>query len=260
MGLILSSSKLQMAGALLLLVASALIFNPDPQILLTVLLTVGLCVGLDLLLMRIRGVKWFLPSAAMVSGLIIALIYQPTASVFELAVVCALAMGAKNFLRVGNRHLLNPAAFGLLLGYLFLGALPSWWGVSFYQFSTLGENSLRLFSVTNLQFLILLVPAIVSMYLMGRYRIALAFLATYTLFFSLSASPFTLSALFDPTLIFFSTVMLPEPMTSPHTSRNQLLFGATVALAVFVIGLLKLQLDPLILALLIGNLIFFRLR
>lgn len=184
----------------------------------------------DYIFTKIRGVPPFLMSAAIVSGLIIGLlVHDPLLA----TLASILAMTVKNFLRIADQHIFNPAAAGILGVSLLMGAEVSWWGVSWQQ--------------SFIPILILLTPTIVSAFYMKRWKIILPFLIIYGL---------TNKTYFDPTVIFFATVMLPEPKTSPNDTWQQMAFGSLVALAT---GFLNFA-DPLITSLLLGNLLFFMVK
>ncbi len=201
---------------------------------LLLLLSLTATIGSDFLFARLRGKPFFFPSAAMVSGIIIALLVSPDAPWYQFFWPGVLAMGAKNFVRVGDRHIFNPAALGLWLGGIILGQNTSWWGVSWQQAAGYPWA-----------WVILLTPFLVSALRMHRYFIQLAFLSLMILFGA---------SLFDPALLFFVAVMLPEPMTTPVGPISQLALGAMVAL----LSLIPYFPDPLLFALLISNLLFFK--
>lgn len=255
-------SKMQMAVFLMLIAISAVLFEKRLLPLQMISLAVLTTVSTDMVLIRLRKVEPFLPSAAIVSGLIIGLLSAPTLPWYHTVVASVIAMVGKNFLRFGNRHIFNPAASGLFIaGLLFMHSV-SWWGVSF---RTLHIDFISLFF-----FLILLSPGYVSMIRLRRYKILISFLPVYILFvgaFQLFQHSFNVKNLltdtvFDPTSIFFSLVMLPEPMTTPNNPSRQLLFGVFVATIATLIGLIHSHFvfDPFITGLLIGNLLFFRFR
>ena len=52
---------------------------------------------------------------------------------------------------------------------------------------------------------------------------------------------------------FLAFVMLADPKTSPHKKSHQVIFGASIAVLIAVLGLLRLT-SPLLLALLVANL------
>src|SRR3972149_372884 len=105
--------KIQLALCLLIFILSYLLLHPSINIFVYYCLTIGLAIGLDYLFHRIRSIRSFFPSAALVSGLIIGLLNFPNSSVFSLLLIVALAILSKHFLRIKNRHIFNPVAFGL---------------------------------------------------------------------------------------------------------------------------------------------------
>jgi Na+-translocating ferredoxin:NAD+ oxidoreductase RnfD subunit len=167
-------------------------------------------------------------------------------------------MFSKNFIRLG-RHIFNPASFGLGFISIVFAQTVSWWGPS--SLYPTDPKTLPLF-------LILLSPFLVSGIRMKRYFITFSFLSFYALgsmiFFRSTNA--ILNLLLDPTVIFFSLVMITEPMTSPNSRKNQILFGLFIAIfaifgsrIIYQIPLLK-TLDPLIFSLLLANLFFFKNR
>lgn len=204
------------------------------KLLLLLFLSLAATVGTDLLFARLRGKPFFFPGAAIVSGIIIALLTSPYSPWYQILLPGVLAMWSKNFLRAGDRHIFNPAAFGLLLAGIILGQNASWWGVSWQQLTSY-----------PLAFIVLLTPFLISALRMRRYFIQGAFLFVIVLF---KASPL------DPTLLFFVAVMLPEPMTTPVKPIRQLVFGTAVA----VLSLIPYFPDPLLVALLAGNMLFIK--
>lgn len=263
----LKTPKTQLGIFLTLIFITAFLNNPSQNALLVFLLSLLSTVLSDLLFVRLRNIQPFFPSASLVTGSIIGLLTGPYVDLYVPIVISAIAMFSKNFLRFGNRHVFNPAAFGLLAGALLLYTPVSWWAVSFQQFFPQSGILLR----ETIPFLILLSPVLVSLVRMQRYRIALSFLVAYIIINRiLNSNPSAdgLNFVFDPTIIFFSIVMLPEPMTSPNNQIKQILFGIFVAIISFTVSSPALafqflpfnSIDPLVFSLLLGNLVFFKLR
>jgi len=248
---------------LTLIFITAFLNNPSQKALLVFMLSLISAVCADLLFVRLRGVKPFFPSGSLVTGSIIGLLTSPDLSWYVPIVISIIAMFSKNFIRLSNRHIFNPAGFGLLVGAIIFGYNISWWGVSFQRLDIHHLQSI-------IYFLILLSPALISVLRMRRYRIILSFLITYTFINAVLDPKFTiLNSFFDPTILFFSLVMLPEPMTTPNNHKRQVIFGIFVALVSifssypisnFKFQISNLSVDPLIFALLLGNLVFFRFR
>lgn len=248
---ILNIPKVQLSVILLVIYLSAWVNSPDLGKVYLLLGSVGFCVVWDLVFTYIRKRQLFVPWAAITTGLIISLTSDLQVGWLALAVICAGAMASKNFLRISGRHVFNPAGFGLLAGGLVFALPVAWWGVSFQSLLDINLSSL-------LPFLILISPALVSAYRMKRFVGILTFLAVYTL---ISQS---LNSFLDPTVLFFSLVMLPEPMTSPVNYKRQALYGILVGVLAFLLPTFQpiaaLLPDVLIPALLLGNLVFFKFR
>ena len=245
--------KVQLVLALVLIAFTAILHRPTISTIFVFLLAVGFSILFDLLFLTLRRIKLFIPYAAIVSGLIIGLLTSPDTPRYQIVIISALAMAGKNFFRISDRHIFNPAGFGLLLAGVLFRHPISWWGVSFQTVAR------------PLYFFILCLPLLVSGLRMKRYAGTFSFLITYTLVSSVfflrafSLQKF-LVTLFDPTVIFFSVVMVPEPMTSPVQPKRQMLYGMMIAVTVAALSITRVSPDPLIAALLAGNLIFFRFR
>ena len=248
--------KIQLSITLFLILLTAIFTNFSTQNIVFVLVSVVSCALFDLLFLTIRKKPLFFPSAALVTGLIIGLVGNPNLVFFQTVIICFFAIVSKNFIRPTGRHIFNPAAFGLIIGSFLFGNSVSWWGVSWQQ--------LKMYDVKFIMYyLILLLPGFISLIRMRRFRITLVFLVVYYILqIILNTKYLLLTTIFDPTVLFFSFVMLPEPMTSPNNHTRQLLFGLSVGVVSLIVslGIINWRFDPLLLSLLIGNLIFFRLK
>ncbi len=234
-----------------------------PQAALSLLL---LCLGFtmlsDLLCTFVKVRKFIFPHSAIVTGLILTLIIDPQATWYQIAVIAAAAMAIKNFLRPARRHIFNPAASGLAVGWLLFGIYPSWWAPTPYGGNMLSPENIVIFAVV-------LCAAYVSCYRLARYRTVVAYLIAYVIFLQLfgQSASFTTSvaAILNPGTLFYALVMLVEPMTCPNSKISQLLYGtfvaATTVLLVFIGGKVSFPLfDASLTALLLGNLLFFKFR
>ena len=262
----LRTPKVQLILLLALIYLTALIEYPAWQNLYLLLISLGSVVLFDLLFTFLRGRKFFVPYSAIITGFIIALIIGPDVPWYEVTAASAIAMAAKNFLRFSGRHIFNPAAIGLFAAGILLNQYVTWWGVSF--------QNLRMLNVYHfVVFLILVAPWMVSAHRMRRAYSILSFLISYTLLLHIFTFTLSLSSLIyrllDPGILFFSLVMLPEPMTSPVNPKKQIAFGLTVAIIaqliayppiINVLSTWKLLPDLFIGSLLVGNILFFKIR
>lgn len=167
------------------------------------------------------------PLTAIISGLIIALIL-PLSPLHIVAFAAASAMILKHAIRWKGRNVFNPAALGLLITSLLFGIDTAWW-VSVSLLAVLG-------------FLVV--------YKLGRLRTSASFLVVYFLLVYLTTQQLAP----DLTAVFFATIMLIEPKTSPHTKRGQIVFGVAAAILVTAMQFLPVRIDPFLGVLLVMNL------
>lgn len=259
--------KVRIVLLLLSLFIVTLYHLPPPTSLFLLVNCVGLTVLFDLLFTYIRRKKLFVPYAALVTGLIFTLIIDPSATWYQILAISASAMAVKNFLRIGNRHVFNPAVTGLLVGWVLFGLSPSWWGPTFYD--------ANIFSPLNLLILLLVIGIFyVSAFQLKRYVTIVTFLVVYAILASLLLSPnqffnSIISTIVSPGTLFLAFLMVPEPMTSPVNKKRQFLYGLTVAIVNMLLVYLFIKNpafsalntpDASLVAILLGNLIFFKLR
>jgi len=251
--------KVQLSFALIVIYLSAFGQLPLEQYIYIFLISTISCLFFDLLISYVRIRKLFMPHAAMVTGMILTLLIDPTLVWYKIATIALIAMAIKNFIRINNKHIFNPAAAGLLIGGYIFSSNVAWWGSSFQYSSNFTIQTLILY-------IILFSPLYISAYRMRRFFSILSFIVIYAILslmsFGISLDSFSVTLL-NPTVVFFSIVMLPEPITSPSSKNKQLLFGAAVAVINFILasniiaGNIFIP-DALIAALLITNFLFFK--
>lgn len=232
-------------------------------VLLLFAITVLATVGLDLLFGYIRHRTFFFPISAIITGLILTLTIDTSAAWFEIFVIAASAMAIKNFLRFGAKHIFNPAAIGLSVGYFVFGLYPSWWAPSPYD---PGQ-----WTVANVLVLgAVLLAAYASAYRQRRWRQIGVYLLAYIVL-SPFINPFSsveaaINTIISPGTLFYALVMLPEPVASPADKNRQMMFGGFVAAAQVALVFVTLNFntpfifDASLIALLLGNLVFFKYR
>ena len=187
---------------------------------------------LDFLIICLRKRRPAFPLSALVSGLIISGVSEPS-HLFYLTPIAAIL--SKHIIKVSKRHIFNPAAFGLLVANIFWG-LPLSWRVE-------ADRAI-----------------IVAFGLFLAYRIK-----KLSLIFSFAFTTFILSLAYSllihqPVLsnlgilnLFFIFFMLPEPKTSPVYLKSKLIYGAVVSLLVILCMAILPRYDFMILGLILGN-------
>ncbi len=172
--------------------------------------------------------RWaFSPSVA-ISGLIIGLTAQFLEKPPTLFLIGFLAMAVKFLIKLDGGHIFNPAASGLFLGQIFFSSYPSWWA-------------------GGVHWAIFLIWIPILMYKLKRWAPIAGFILPLVALEGIGI-------LTSSSLLFFTSVMLIEPKTSPARVKPGLLYGFAVAV-MYLIFKNMLTFDSLIISLLLGNLI-----
>lgn len=248
--MLIKDPRVQLSITLFLIFLSAIFFYHKFDYLKLLVIAVGSVIFFDLIFVKLRRIELFAPISALTTGFIIALLISPTVSAYEVLIASFFAMLSKNFIRGSNRHIFNPAGFGLIFSSIIFKHPVSWWAVSFQSL------------ISPVYFVVLLTPLLVSMIRLKRFMVTLPFLITYPIFLQMINNKSSIiNNILDPTVLFFALVMLPEPMTSPNKTTRQILYAVLVALvSISLSHFLKITYDPLLLGLLTGNIILYRIK
>ncbi len=184
-----------------------------------------------------------------ITAFILFFIFAPPTSVREagtIVLAAALAMASKYVLTARNRHVFNPAAFAAVVLGIAGGWMAVWW----------------VGSAAMLPFVVVLGAAIVRKVrreaMVGTFFLAAAVTLTLSSFLAGRSVMDALSqAMLSWPVVFFATIMLTEPLTSPPTKRLRFWYAAAVG----VLFMSRFHIGPFFstpeLALLIGNLLAF---
>ncbi len=156
-----------------------------------------------------------------ITGLILTLIINPVAPTNYagfgfLIFAAAWAMASKYIFAIGNKHIFNPAAFGVVLGTFVLNQSATWW---------VAGNIPLLFFV--------LVGGLLIVRKIHRFDLVLSFsvVALLTVIFtSNGSSPLiaVMQTFIHSPFFFLAFVMLTEPLTMPPSRSLRILYGAIV--------------------------------
>ncbi len=205
----------------------------------------------DLGFQSVRFARPRFPDSALATGLFIALIFPPTASLVLVAAVTFAAVAFRHVLRYRGHPWLNPAATGVMLGTLFLGLAPAWW-VGIGPFGEEALVGLGLVMVARSP---------------SRWRLPAVFVLTYGLLAvlqhtiagaSLDPRILLLQAI-DPATLFFALFMVTEPRTAPAAPHEQVLYAGVIGVSAALLPLFLPSLGILV-ALLFGNALAVLLR
>lgn len=161
--------------------------------------------------------------SAYITALVLALIIAPPSSpidgaYFSLAVWAGVwAMASKFVFAIRSKHLFNPAAFAVALTALALGQSANWWVATPSMFPVVLIGG---FLVTR---------KIRRTDLVGSFLVAaLASMAVSAFVRGVPVGSFVLKSLVQTPILFFATVMLTEPLTTPPTRSLRIWYGALV--------------------------------
>ncbi len=193
---------------------------------------------------RMNGV-WIVPTSAILSGLIVAMVLGPDNAWLVTAAVGALATASKHFIRTSQGHIFNPAALALALSVPIFATDQSWWGAfgGMPWFWALALVAGGLFIAERTY----------------KYQAIFAFGLVYFGLLTVVAlvNPDGVAELFrDPfaqSAIFLAFFMLTDPPTSAGRPADQIWFGALVAVVSIVAQLQGMGQTYLLIGLLAGN-------
>tara|TARA_B100000508_G_C11464208_1_gene280729 strand:- start:1822 stop:3258 length:1437 start_codon:yes stop_codon:yes gene_type:complete len=189
--------------------------------------------------------------SSILTGLIIFLIFTPTADVGGLAILATVAVVSivsKYIVKYRNVHLINPVALAAVLSGVFGLAYASWWvGTAWFAPLLIFGGLLVVLKIRRLPMVLAGVLAsflMVSIYAVIRDSTSITVLSSFFL-----TSP----------LWFFMTIMVTEPLSTPAGERAQILYGIFIGL----LSQIPFSIGPLFnspeLALMIANLLVWPL-
>ncbi|HEX8990208.1 MAG TPA: RnfABCDGE type electron transport complex subunit D [Anaerolineales bacterium] len=209
-----------LGAALLISIFGTLPYSPW-----SLLISVGFILGVSWATNRVFARTFGVPAnveSVYISSLILALIITPIRSAGDLWFLgwaAVLAMASKYVLAPGGKHIFNPAAFAVAVTYLTINQTASWW---------VGSGPMLPY---------VLPAGLLLVRKLGRFDLVLSFLATalgITVLVGVYNGTNLISTLqkmlvYSP-LLFFSFVILTEPLTTPPTRRSRILYGGIVGL------------------------------
>ena len=179
--------------------------------------------------------KLQITDSAITSGMIVGYVLSSESPWWIFLAAAVFAIGLKHVLRFHGKNLLNPAVSGIFLTVLLLKGATEWKGT--YEWY-------------------ILIPA--GLYLVNKIKkleIVLGYFVMSLLLFVPQALARGSSLLDIPGYFsyFFIFIMLIEPKTTPSTRWPKIVFGAGVALLVFLFTEWSFRYEPELFALLILN-------
>jgi len=211
---------------IILILASTFFYGFGASALLPILIAVLTTALLDFFIEYFKSKTWNFPYSAIISGLFIGGLLTQNLKWYVYVAAGAIAILSKHIIKFQQRHIFNPANFGVLLvsiifGALHIGAWHTWW--------------------ISQPIILVFIFGIFIIWRLRRFDLTLSFLFSYYLVNSViellkSSSLYNiyLSILNDGVIYFFSMYMLIEPKTNPAARKQRIIYGILVAI-LFVI-------------------------
>ncbi len=189
---------------------------------------VGAAVLVDAPILRWREGAWVVPDGALLTGLIVAMVLSPMEPWYVAAITSAVGVASKYAFRTRSANVFNPAALALVATFYVFDTGQSWWGA--------------LPEVAPAALVVLFATGIFITDRVNKVPLVLSFLGTYFLLFTVTAfvgDPGRVAELYRaPDLhaaLFFAFFMVTDPPTSPPKPRDQLAYGAIVAVVSYLV-------------------------
>lgn len=208
------------AVSFLLSFAGILYYTPL-QLLSSLLILTVVCFTSNILFAKLVGATTNIESSS-ITALILFFIFLPVASfndAYTIAAAGGIAMASKYILAINNKHIFNPAAIAAFIMGLLGNGDAIWWA---------GSDILLPF---------VLIIGLLIVRKIRRFRLFFSFLfaslATIGVFQTINQIPLTQAlpeAFVSWPIIFFGTIMLTEPLTTPPTKRLQMIYGVLVGI------------------------------
>lgn len=176
---------------------------------------VGICWITNTILAKIFRVQTNVESVY-ISALILSLVITPTSIIF-LATAGVLTIVSKYVANTNNKHIFNPVAFGIWLAGLLTGQYASWW---------IGTVSMLPFIIAGGFLIIKKIRRIDMVFIF--FIIAVLTIFGYDILNKIDIFISFKKILFETPILFFASVMLTEPLTTPPTNLLQNIYGGLV--------------------------------
>ncbi len=209
--------------------------NKDAVFLFTTFIAVISAIGIESVILFLKNKKLIITDSSIISGLIIGYVLSSDNPWWILFLASLLAICSKHFLRIGKKHLFNPAALGIFLIVIMFGASVQWKGT--YLWHILIPFGLYfIFKVRKLEVVI------------GYGLTALGLFAVQA-----AIQKVSLLNIFGYLSYFYIFIMLIEPKTTPIRPLGKLIFGVGAAILIFILTEAGVRFDAELSALLVLN-------
>lgn len=203
------------------------------------LLTIGLAVfsalGVESVILYSRTKVWKFTSSSIITGLIIGFVLSSDQEWWKLPAACALAIVSKYLIVFKKEHIFNPASLGVFLSIILFSAFTQWKGTYLWY--------------------ILLPGGVYFAKKIGKFKILISYFLVSVILFGIQAiiQKVPLGHILGYLSFFYIFVMIIEPKTSPVKPRGQIIFGAGIAILIFILTESGARFDVELFSLLVFN-------
>jgi len=178
--------------------------------------------AVDVAILWVRSGEWQFPSGAVLTAMIVAMVLQVQEPWYITATVSTFAVVSKYLVRSRAANVFNPAALAIVVSHYVFHTGQSWWGA--------------LPMVRPVLQLALLAGGLYITERVNKIPLVIAFLGAFYLLFTVTAfvgDPGLVAEVYRaPDLqaaVYFATIILTDPPTSPAKARDQMVCGVIVA-------------------------------
>jgi Na+-translocating ferredoxin:NAD+ oxidoreductase RnfD subunit len=203
--------------------------------LFTTMIAVVAASVMDSLIAYTRTKVFQITESAVITGFIVGYVISSDEAWFKFVLASLIAILSKHFIRFQNKHVFNPAAFGIFVSILLLGVSTQWMGTYVW------------YIVAPFGFYMA--------YKIRRLELIAGYALVFFLFFGTNAvvQKVPLWDILGYGSYFYVFVMLIEPKTVPVKMAGKYVFGAGAAALVFVLTQTGIRVDAELLSLLVVN-------
>jgi Na+-translocating ferredoxin:NAD+ oxidoreductase RnfD subunit len=186
-------------------------------------------------ILYLKEKKFIVTDSSVISGLIVGYVLYSSQPLWVLALASVFAIGSKYLIRFHKKHIFNPAAFGIFLTTIVLGASTQWKGTYVWY---------------------IIVPF--GPYFINKIKkmeLLLGYLVTTFLLFGIQAlkQKVPLINIFGYLSYFYIFIMAIEPKTTPVFRFAKFIFGIGLAVIIFILSNIGARFDVELFSLLVLN-------
>lgn len=231
----LKSIKAQLIIYLVFFAVFLAIKDRNTAFLFNIAIAVIAALALEAVLSYLKTKEFQFSESAIITGLIIGYVLSVDEGWWKIAAASVLAISSKYLIRIGKKHIFNPAAFGIFLVTVVLGASTEWRATYAWH---------------------ILVPlGIYFAYKIKKIEVIIGYTAVSLLLFGtrVSAQNVSFWNIFGYFSYFYIFVMVIEPKTTPLNLTGKYIFGAGLAALIFVLTEAGVKFDVELFSLLVMN-------